>query len=198
MTEWVEYPKMSPTEERTVATHEAGHAICSIHCEHSAPIDRISIRGDASGAVGFIRYEDKSRRYVVTRGELLDDLCVLMGGREAEALLLDDLSIGSCEDLRRATLIARAIVEEFGFGGDEIGVCHFSGDAKDRPLAPSRLERLDRRICEILEAARSRSCAILSANRSSLEALRDLLLEKKVIDSKALATLGPQSPRLDQ
>ena len=53
-----------------------------------------------------------------TRGQLLDDLCMLMGGREAEALLLDDLSIGSSDDLQRATVIARALVEEFGMGGD--------------------------------------------------------------------------------
>src|SRR5262249_38994113 len=154
----------------TVATHEAGHAVCSLHCAHAAPIDRISIRGDAAGALGFVRYQDKAHRYVVTRGELLDDLCVLMGGREAEALLLDDLSIGSVEALRRATAIARALVEEFGLGGDGVGVCRFSGDEKARPLSPSRLDLLERRVCEILEEARRRAAAILGENRAAVEA----------------------------
>jgi cell division protease FtsH len=190
MTEWVELPRMTRAEERTVATHEAGHAVCSLHCAHAAPIDRISIRGDAAGALGFVRYQDKAHRYVVTRGELLDDLCVLMGGREAEALLLDDLSIGSVEDLRRATAIARALVEEFGLGGDGVGVCRFSGDEKARPLSPGRLEMIEGRVCEILEEARRRAATILAENRAAVEALRDLLLEKKVIDAKALAALG--------
>ncbi len=190
MTEWIERPKMTRAEEWTVATHEAGHAVCSLHCPYAATIDRISIRGDAAGALGFVRYQDKAHRYIVTRGELLDDLCVLMGGREAEAMLLDDLSIGAAEDLRRATAIARALVEEFGLGGDEIGVGRFAADEKSRPLSPARLELLDRRISEILEEARRRAAGILAENRASVEALRDLLVEKKVIDAKALSTLG--------
>jgi cell division protease FtsH len=192
MTEWVERPQMTRAEERTVATHEAGHAVCSLHCAHAAPIERISIRGDAAGALGFVRYQDKAHRYVVTRGELLDDLCVLMGGREAEALLLEDLSIGAVDDLRRATAIARALVEEFGLGGDEVGIGRFASDEKEkaRPLSPARLELLDRRVCEILEDARRRAAAILKVNRAAVEVLRDLLLEKKVIDAKALASLA--------
>ncbi len=101
LTEWVERPKMTLSEQIVVATHEAGHAVCAMFCPHAPPIDRISIRGDMAGALGFVRYQDPSRKYVVTRGELLDDLCVLMGGREAEQLLLDDLSIGSAGDLER-------------------------------------------------------------------------------------------------
>ena len=58
--------------------------------------------GIAPGSLGFVQYQDPAHRYVITRGRLLDDLCVLMGGREAEQLLLDDLSIGSAEDLRQA------------------------------------------------------------------------------------------------
>src|SRR5262249_25511823 len=135
------------------------------------------------------------RRYVVTRGELLDDLCVLMGGREAEQMLLDDLSIGSSEDLRRATQIARALVEEFGMGGDDVGVCRFHADGReggrDPGLWPARQEALDRRVGEMLEEARRRAAQILAAHRAEVEALRDLLLEKKVLDAKTLPELLP-------
>ncbi len=113
-----------------------------------------------------------------------------MGGREAEALLLDDLSIGAVDDLRRATAIARALVEEFGLGGDEIGVGRFAIDEKAHPLSPARLDLLDRRVCEILEDARRRASAILADHRTSVEALRDLLVEKKVIDASTLASLA--------
>jgi cell division protease FtsH len=205
LTEWMERPRMTATEERVVATHEAGHAVCGLFCKHSPPIERISIIGDEAGALGFVRYQDPAHRYVVTRGELLDDLCVLMGGREAEQLLLDDLSIGSSEDLRRATVIARALVEEFGMGGDEVGVCRFNvnadnGESVRHPhLSPRLLETLDERVRDILEEARQKAAGILRDNRALVETLRDLLVEKKVIDAKTLGTLvgntAPKPPR---
>jgi cell division protease FtsH len=179
--EWIELPKMTPAERKAVATNEAGHAICSINCPHSPPIERISIRGDISGSLGFVSYQDKAHRYVVTRNELIDRLCVLMGGREAESLLLDDLSIGSFDDLNRATKIARALVEDFGMGGVEIGVCRFgSDDDKGRLpyLSEDQRRLLDRRIGEILEEARTRAGAILSENRTMVDAKTLKMLSK--------------------
>jgi cell division protease FtsH len=192
LTEWIDRAKLTPAEERVVATHEAGHALCSLHCPHAPPIERISILDDMVGALGFVRYQDRAHRYVVTRGELLDDICVLMGGREAEQLLLEDISIGSAEDLRRATSIARALVEEFGMGGDGSAVCRFHLDDKPERMPDLSEEQravLDRRVAEILEDSRQRAAKILSANRAALETLRDLLLEKKVLDAKGLGEM---------
>lgn len=190
LTEWVERPKMTLSEQRVVATHEAGHAVCSMFCPHSPPIDRISIRGDTAGALGFVRYQDPSRKYVVTRGELLDDLCVLMGGREAEQLLLDDLSIGSAGDLERATEIARALVEEFGMGGDSVGLGRNVTVSSRRDLArqysPAQLEAIDRQVRQLLEEARARAATILGEQRALVETLRDMLLEHQVIDARTL------------
>lgn len=200
LTEWIERPKMTSAEERVVATHEAGHAVCSLFCPHSPPIERISIRADMAGALGFVRYQDPSRRYVVTRGELLDDLCVLLGGREAEQLLLDDISIGCSGDLRRATEIARALVEEFGMGGDAVGLeqcTTSSGDRereRQRRYSPAQLEAIDRGVRDILRQAQQRATAILAENRQLIETLRDLLLEHKVIEAKTLASIRPQAP----
>jgi cell division protease FtsH len=197
LTEWVERAKLTPAEERVVATHEAGHAVCSLFCEHSPPIERISILDDVAGALGFVRYQDRAHRYVVTQNELLDDVCVLMGGREAEQLLLNDLSIGSSDDLRRATQIARALVEEFGMGGEEAGVCRFHDDRAEHPggrhphLSQAQMEALDRRIREIVEDGRRRAAKLLRENQALVETLRDLLLQKKVIDAKALGDLVP-------
>lgn len=194
LTEWVERPKMTPSEERVVATHEAGHAVCSLHCPNSPPIERISIRADSAGALGFVRHQDPANKYVVTENEMLDDICVLMGGREAELMLLGDLSIGSAGDLQRATSITRALVEEYGMGGGDVGVGRFvTADLdgqKGQLYSPSQLEAIDQSVREILEQQRTRAEKILTDNRSTVEALRDLLLEKKVIDAKALKELG--------
>jgi cell division protease FtsH len=193
LTEWLERPQMTPREEHVVATHEAGHAVCSLHCPNSPPIERISIRADMAGALGFVRYQDPTHRYVVTRGELLDDLCVLLGGREAEQLLLGDLSIGCAGDLRRATDIARALVEEFGMGTSEVGLAqcpteHTEG-SRGRQYSPEQLGAIDRGVRDILREAQQRAATILRDNRALVETLRDLLVEQKVIDDKTLAGL---------
>jgi cell division protease FtsH len=193
LSEWIERPRMTPAEERVVATHEAGHAVCALFCTHATPIERISIQGDSAGALGFVRYQDPAHRYVVTRGQLLDDLCILMGGREAELSLLDDLSIGSSGDLQRATAIARALVEEFGMGGPHVGVCRFHAENGENGryahLSPAQLETLDRRVRQLLEEGRQRACQILREQRSLVETLRDLLLQHKVLDARTLANL---------
>lgn len=187
LNEWVERPKLTPHEERVVATHEAGHAVCALFCEHADPIERISIQADTAGALGSVRYQDPAHRYVVTRGKLLDEICILMAGREAELLLLDDISIGSVGDVERATAIARALVEEFGLGGDGVPVRRFREDRAG--LSQGQLDMLDQRITAILEEGRARAGQLLREQRTLVETLRDLLVEKKTIDAKTLATI---------
>ncbi len=192
MTEYLERPELTPHEEKVVATHEAGHAICALHCEHAPPIERISIRGDLGGVLGFVRYADPAHRYVVTSAQLRASICVLYGGRESESLLLDDLSIGSAHDVERATSIARSLVEEFGMGGDELGVQRFAIDPLDRVtrLSDGTRASIERSIKTVLEHERARAKQIVEEHRKEIVALRDLLLEKKVLDRAAFAHIG--------
>jgi cell division protease FtsH len=198
LTEWIEHAKLTPAEERVVATHEAGHAVCALFCRHARPIERISLVDDVAGALGYVRQEDPAHRYVRTRGQMLDEICVLMGGREAELLLLEDLSYGCANDLQRATDMARDLVEVFGMGGDEVGVGHFrapNGQAGRHPhLSPNQLAVLDRRVSAILEEARQRAAEILRDNRALVVTLCDLLVEKKVLDAAAVKALVPGLP----
>jgi cell division protease FtsH len=201
LTEWIDRPKMTAAEEQVVATHEAGHAVVNLFCTHAKPIERISIQGDFAGALGFVRYQDRANRYVITRGELLDDLAILMGGREAEQMLFDDISIGSAGDLDRATDIARAIVEEFGMGGEQVGLARTSSDNRESDhrragLSQSQLEAIDVAVRTLLEEARQIAAGILQQNRAVVELLRDELVARKVIDSKTFRELtGTGEPR---
>jgi cell division protease FtsH len=199
LTEWIDRPKMTAQEERVVATHDAGHAVCAMFCEHAAPIERISIQGDAAGALGFVRYQDPAHRYVVTRGELLDDLCVLLGGREAEMLLLDDVSIGASGDLDRATTIARSLVEEFGLGDEAVGIgqCRTATGERARPrqYSDQQLQAIDACVREILRHAQHRAAELVREHRALIETLRDLLLEKKVIDAATLSDVAPSKEK---
>jgi cell division protease FtsH len=197
LSSWAERPSLTPQEERVVATHEAGHAVTALFCPHAPPIERISIRGDLAGALGFVSYSDPAHRYVVTQAQLLDQLCMLFGGREAELLFFEDLSIGSAGDIDRATDLARALVEEFGMGGERIGVRRVeshhrqSGHVVD-PLSEAMKAELEQAVKAILEAQRARARALLTDHRGLVETLRDLLLDKKVLDREALAAVLPK------
>lgn len=187
----LDLPKLTPDEELVVATHECGHAIVALHTEHSPAIDRISIRGDLTGALGFVRYADPAHKYVITHDQLTDAIATLFGGREAEDELLGRLTIGSGHDLERATDIARSLVTQYGnnpSGGLEIR----NFDAKE-PLSERTRESLDASIRALLERERVRAREIIHEHRDELVALRDLLLEKKVIDAAAMRALVPDA-----
>jgi cell division protease FtsH len=191
LTEYQDRPKMTPAEERVLATHEAGHAICSLFCKHTPPIERITIESDNPWAFGYVRHQDPAHRYIRTRNEYLDAICVALGAREAETLLLDDLSMGAVGDLETATAIARELVEVHGLGGPDVGVARFVSDKDERQrradLSESQKDALDRAVRTILEEGRRRAAEILRDNCTLLEALRDLLMDKKTIDAKTLA-----------
>lgn len=196
MNAYAERPALTPKEEYVVATHEAGHAVAALFTPNSPAIDRISIRSDLGGALGFVSYTDPAHRYVVTRNQLLDQICTLFGGREAEQLLLEDLSIGSSSDLDRATAVARALVEEFGMGSEGVGVRRFESPRDERLadatlLSESMRSEIDKSVRAILEEQRARAAKILRENQKLVTSLRDLLLEKKVLDREALAGILP-------
>jgi cell division protease FtsH len=196
LSSWAERPNLTPKEEKVVATHEAGHAVAALFCPHSPPIDRISIRGDLAGALGFVSYSDPAHRYVVTRHQLLDQICTLYGGREAELLFFEDLSIGSAADIDRATDIARALVEQFGMGGDGVGARRVEQSEHD-PISEAMKASMEKAVAQILEEQRQRSRRILEENRALVQTLTTLLLDKKVLDKEALASILPATPKKD-
>jgi cell division protease FtsH len=186
--EYLDRPKLTSHEETVVATHEAGHAVCALRCKHAPPIERISIRGDLAGALGFVEHAAHAHKYVVTQGQLTDAICTLFGGREAEVLLCDDVSIGAASDLRQATRIARALVDHYGLGGDGVPQAHWDDDETAR--SEERRAASDRVVAEILERERQRARAILTADRALVVALRDLLVEKKVLERATFLELA--------
>lgn len=197
----LDLPKLTPEEELVVATHECGHAIVALHTEHSPAIDRISIRGDLTGALGFVRYADPAHKYVVTHDQLVDAITTLFGGREAEEELLGRLTIGSGHDLERATDIARALVQNYGLqlnGTLEVRVFDPNEHVSERTR-----EIIDAEIRALLERERTRARTLIREHRDELIALRDLLLKHKVIDAKTLrahvpdAKHPPQAPEED-
>jgi cell division protease FtsH len=194
-TEFEEKLDLTPREERLLATHESGHAVVSLNCPLHPPIERITIKSETTWAPAYVRYtQDDSRRLGLTRNQMMEDLCVLLGGIEAERLLLEDVSTGAAgSDLERATRLAHYMVEVCGMGGPDLGLRQFRNletGERFKDLSPEQLAVLDRRVSETIAEAQAQTAGILKANRAILESLRDLLIEKKTIDAKTLGAMA--------
>jgi cell division protease FtsH len=192
LTSNVDLPTPTPKEELVIATHECGHAIVAMHTEHSPPIDRISIRGDLAGALGFVRFAEPAHKHVVTHNQLLDAIATLFGGREAENVIFGNgnLTIGSSHDLEQATKIARALVFKLGYQTE--GEAEFCSRTSVRfhnesePMSDHARLALETKVQDLLDLERARARRIIIEHRIELEALRAELLEKKVIEVASL------------
>jgi cell division protease FtsH len=184
---------LSPKEEHVIATHEAGHAVVAMFCPDAPVIERISIKSDIANALGYVQYKDDAHKYVTTQKQLLDRVCALYGGREAEMLFFGDLSTGSVGDIDQATSIARALIEDCGFGSDLIGSRRSKGFDQDNkvvdPLSENLKMKIEDEVRVILATQKKRAQEILSENKALVATLRDLLVEKKTIDAKTLGEM---------
>ena len=145
-------------------------------------------------AFGYVRHADPAHKYIQTVNFYLDMICVALGAREAEKVLLSDISLGATGDLQSATMIARELVEVHGYGTADVVQYRGMDDRGIRhpDLSPKVLEELDERVRTIVEEQRLRAEKIIKENKAMVETLRDLLLEHKTIDAKVLTELEPE------
>jgi len=189
---------MNPKEKETVAHHEAGHALIAELRPKADRVAKISIIPRGVAALGYTQQQPTEERYLLTRGELLDRLDVMLGGRAAEELLCGDISTGAQDDLQRATDLARDMVTRYGMS-DALGLATYEEPRRALFLDVARAERpeysddtaraVDAEVRALLGAAHERVRATLAKHESELRALAALLIEKEVIDREALASI---------
>ena len=190
---------MSPKEREIVAYHESGHAIVASVLPGLDPVHKISIVQRGFGALGYTMQLPLEDRYLLTRGDLLSQLAVLLGGRTAEEIALSDISTGAQNDLQRATDMARAMVTEFGMS-DELGAVNYDGNksrmrfldlpGQERGLySEPTAEKIDAEIKRIVTDAHDKARSILSTNRDKLERVTRRLLEVEVMEGDELRQL---------
>ncbi len=190
---------MSTKEREIVAYHESGHAIVASVLPGLDPVHKISIVQRGFGALGYTMQLPLEDRYLMTRGDLLSQLAVLLGGRTAEEIALSDISTGAQNDLQRATDMARAMVTEFGMS-DELGAINYDGNkSRNRFLDIPGMERglyseptaekIDAEIRRIVTDAHEKARQILTTNRDKLEKVTRRLLEVEVMEGDELRTL---------
>jgi cell division protease FtsH len=190
---------MSTKEREIVAYHESGHAIVASVLPGLDPVHKISIVQRGFGALGYTMQLPLEDRYLLTKGDLLSQIAVLLGGRTAEEIALSDISTGAQNDLQRATDMARAMVTEFGMS-DALGAINYEGSKRPRFLdlgmgnerglySEPTAEKIDAEITRIVSEAHDKARTILSSNREKLEKVTRRLLEVEVMEGEELRTL---------
>ncbi len=190
---------MTTNERETVACHEAGHALIAESRPTADKVAKISIIPRGIGALGYTQQQPTEDRYLLKRGELLDRLDVLLGGRGAEQLVFQEVSTGAQDDLQRATDLARQMIMRYGMS-DALGPATFEAarpalylpEAARPPRAEyseRTAETIDQEVQKLLCAAGERVRDTLAARRRELEALAQELLRHEVVDRAALNTI---------
>jgi cell division protease FtsH len=197
---------MSEKERRIVAYHESGHAIVASVLPGLDPVHKISIVARGFGALGYTMQLPLEDRYLMTRGDLLGQLAVLLGGRSAEEIAFGEVSTGAQNDLQRATDIARAMVTEFGMS-ETLGAVNYNGHKGSKFLdfpfmqergtyAEETAQKIDAEVKRLITGAHDEARRVLDGRRSVLDELSRRLLEKEVIEGDELRSLiGPIPPK---
>jgi len=188
---------ITPEEKKTIAYHEAGHAIVSWLLEHAAPLVKVTIvpRGQSLGAAWYLPEE----RQIVRTEQMLDEMCAALGGRAAERVIFDKISTGALSDLEKVTRQARAMVSIYGLN-DEIGNITYydsSGQAEynfTKPYSEDTAKKIDYEISQIIEKQYKRALDILNSSKNKLTQLADRLLEKEVIFKDDLENILGKRP----
>ncbi len=183
----------TPEEERVVAFHESGHALCSMLLPNASAVEKITIATGDEDTLGYVLREVRKNKYVTTRAELLDDIGVLLGGRTAERMRCGEVSVGAYDDLRKASEIARVMVEELGMadGLDPRTFGDFNREpgATRRPISSERAHEIDLAIDKILREAQTKIDKLLSENGALLDAIATRLLEKKQLTKEEVVEM---------
>ncbi len=193
---------MTAEEKKLTAYHEAGHAVVTYYCSTQDPVHQISIipRGMAGGYTMSLPQQDRSYK---GRKEMLEDIQVLLGGRVAEALTLDDISTGASNDIERATELARRMVTKFGMSdklgpvaygasdGDEVFLGRDFGHARNYSEEVASLidGEISRLLSEGYEATRQK----LSQHMDKLVAVAEQLIEREKLDGDEFLAIMEQS-----
>ena len=184
-------------EKKTIAFHEAGHAIVSWLLEHAAPLVKVTIvpRGQSLGAAWYL----PEQRMIVRTEQMLDEMCAALGGRAAEKIIFNKISTGALSDLEKVTRQARAIVSVYGLN-DTLGNITYhdsTGQMENsftKPYSEKTAQVIDKEISDIIEIQYKRACDLLKKNKNKLKQLAERLLEKEVIFKDDLLNILGERP----
>ena len=190
---------MSTREREIVAYHEAGHAIVASVLPNMDPVHKISIVARGFGALGYTMQLPLEDRYLMQKGDLLNQLAILLGGRSAEEIAVGEISTGAQNDLQRVTDVARAMVTEWGMS-EKLGMVNYDHNRRGRFLdlgmpaergnySEETARMIDEEVKLIISGAHEVARRVLHENRDVLERVTRFLLEKEVMEGDELRAM---------
>jgi cell division protease FtsH len=185
---------ISPEEKKSIAYHEAGHALTSWYLEHAHPFIRVTII-PRSESLGHALYLPKEK-YLTIKEELADRICVSLGGRAAEKIIFNQISTGALSDLDHVTQIAYSMVTVYGMS-EKVGNVSFYRMAQqsyEKPYSAETSRLIDEEVRAIIDEQYQRAIDLLNSKKSELDLLAKELLEKEVLHKDDLIKLFGKRP----
>ena len=174
---------ISPEEKEVIAFHEAGHAICGWFLEHASPLVKVTIVPRGVGTLGYAQYLPKER-YIEREEQILDRICMTLGGRAAEEVVFGKISTGAQNDLDRVTKMAYGIVSIYGMNGNVGNVSFYdmqNQNSFSKPYSEQTASMIDDEVRKLIQGQYERAKSLLREKYSELSALANQLLEKEVL-----------------
>ena len=175
---------ISPEEKEIVAYHEAGHAIAGWFLEHADPLVKVSIVPRGVAALGYAQYLPKEQ-YLYRTEQMLDEMCMALGGRAAEEVVFSKISTGAQNDLERITKMAYGMVTVYGMNEKLGNVSYYDSQQSDynfsKPYSEATAQTIDEEVRNIISHAYERTKALLVEKREALEVLAKELLDKEIL-----------------
>ena len=188
---------ISPEEKKIVAYHEAGHAVAGWYLEHADPLVKVSIVPRGIAALGYAQYLPKEQ-YLYQTDQLLDEMCMALGGRAAEEIVFGKISTGALSDLERITKMAYSIVSVYGMNKNIGNISFFDSKQSDynftKPYSDSTAEKIDSEVKRIVDNAYERTKNLLLEKKEQLEKIAKKLLEKEILFQNDLEELIGKRP----
>jgi cell division protease FtsH len=187
---------ISPEEKKIVAFHEAGHAIAGWFLEHANPLVKVTIVPRGIAALGYAQYLPKEQ-FLYRTEQLMDEMCVTLGGRAAEEIVFGKISTGAQNDLERITKLAYSMVTIYGMNEKLGNISYYDSKGSEyqfnKPYSEQTAREIDEEVRKIIAEAYKRTKKLLLDKKASLTALAEALLEKEVLFQNDLESLvGPR------
>jgi AFG3 family protein len=185
-----------PEEKEIIAYHEAGHAICGWFLEHAYPLLKVTIVPRGTAALGYAQYTPKEQ-YLYNTDQLLDQICMTLGGRAAETIFFGKISTGASNDLQQITKMAYAMVTVYGMN-DKVGNISYYDPQQEntftKPFSEETGKMIDEEVRKLIEVAYVRTKALLTTKKNEVEILAKALLKREVLFQSDVEALIGKRP----
>ncbi|ORZ23223.1 peptidase family M41-domain-containing protein [Absidia repens] len=190
---------LSPPEKKTVAYHEAGHAIAGWNLRYADPLLKVSIIPRGVAALGYAQYLPKDQ-YLYSENQLLDRMCMALGGRVSEQIFFNSITTGAQDDLQKVTKMAYSQVAAYGMNS-KVGPLSFSDSQQEnqfqKPYSDETASLIDKESRQLVVEALNRTVELLTSKKDDVEKVAKLLLEKEVITREDMEQLVGKRPFAD-